>query len=215
VGAVSQGNVVGAVGAATGIPAVAIAGEALGLLAQLGELSEEELRTRGEAFAMAVGEGLRVLPGLIISILPDLTVAIVAGTLEALATLPQAIAQAIRDVFAGGAPGSDQRRQTVGGALGGAAAGAATGVLFGGPIGALIGGGIGAIVGASAGKRGSEQRSRSAQDLASGLTLPRGGAPSRAAPVPVVVSVRGSGVGLRQALDVDAGPWGPMLGRRS
>lgn len=215
VGALGQGNVVGAIGAATGIPAVAIAGEALGLLAQLGELSEEELRTRGEAFASAVGEGLRVLPGLIISILPDLTVAIVAGTLEALATLPQAIAQAIRDVFSGGAPGSDQRRQTVGGALGGAAAGAATGAVFGGPLGALIGGGVGAIVGASAGKRGSDERSRSTQDLASGFTLPRGGAPSRATPTPVVVSVRGSGVGLRQALDVDAGPWGPMMGRRS
>jgi hypothetical protein len=74
-----QGNVVGAVGAATGIPQIAIAGEALGLLATLGELGAEELRSRGEDFAAAVSEGLKILPELIIDVLPDLVVALAEG----------------------------------------------------------------------------------------------------------------------------------------
>jgi hypothetical protein len=218
VGALGRGDLVSAVGAASGVPQVALAGEALGLLAQLGQLGEEELRTRGEAFARAVGEGLRVLPGLIVSILPDLVAALIEGLLVGLASLPEAIAQAIREVLTIGEAGTPERRQAVGGALGGAAAGAATGaVVGGGPVGALIGGAVGAFVGLAAGRKGGERQgsaSRSALDLAGGLSLPGGGR-SAAAPVPVVVSVRGSGVGLQQAIDVDNGPYGRVAGRRS
>ena len=160
-----------------------------------------------------------MLPGLIISILPDLTIAIIEGVVVGLASLPQAIAEALRDLLTPGEKGSNERKLAVGGGAVGAASGAATGFLVSGgnPLGALVGGAIGLIAGAAGGRRVGENidRSRSAQDLASGFTLPRGGAPSRATPTPVVVSVRGSGVGLRQALDVDAGPWGPMMGRRS
>jgi hypothetical protein len=57
-------------------------------------------------------------------------------------------------------------------------------------------------------------RSRVADDLGSGLTLPpvTGGRTGRGGPV--VLSLRGSGVGLAQAIDVDTGPYGRVLGER-
>jgi hypothetical protein len=53
-----------------------------------------------------------------------------------------------------------------------------------------------------------------ADDLGSGLTLPpvTGGRTGRGGPV--VLSLRGSGVGLAQAIDVDTGPYGRVLGER-
>jgi outer membrane lipoprotein SlyB len=212
-----QGNVVGAVGAATGVPSIAIAGEALGILATLGELGEEELRTRGETFARAVGEGLRILPGLILDILPDLAIALAEGVADALLDLPAAIGQAIRDAFRGN---NDDPNQMVGGALGGAAAGAATGAIFGGPVGALIGAGIGAVAGGLAGRAADRNeeanRSRSAaeSDLAAGIgAQPRTRRPDSRA-VSVALTVRGSGVGMQRAIDLDTGPYGRLTGAR-
>jgi len=211
VGALERGNVVGALGAATGIPQVQVVGAALDALATLGELGEDELRQRGEDFARAVSAGLSVLPGLIIDVLPDLVVALAEGVADALLDLPANIARAIGDALTGrGEAGSNQ---TVGGALGGAAAGAAIGTIFGGP---LIGTAIGALVGGLAGRAAerSQDRSRVADDLGSGLTLPpvTGGRTGRGGPV--VLSLRGSGVGLAQAIDVDTGPYGRVLGER-
>jgi hypothetical protein len=103
-----QGNVVGAIGAASGIPQIAIAGEALGLLATLGELGAEELRSRGEDFAAAVSEGLKILPSLIIDVLPDLVVALAEGIADALLDLPAAIAEAIREAITGNELGEDK-----------------------------------------------------------------------------------------------------------
>jgi len=211
VGALERGNVVGALGAATGIPQVQVVGAALDALATLGELGEEELRQRGEDFARAVSAGLSVLPGLIIDVLPDLVVALAEGVADALLDLPANIAKAIGDALTGRGEGGSN--QTVGGALGGAAAGAAAGTIFGGP---LIGTAIGAIVGGLAGRAAerSQDRSRVADDLGSGLTLPpvTGGRTGRGGPV--VLSLRGSGVGLAQAIDVDTGPYGRVLGER-
>lgn len=206
-----QGNVVGAVGAATGIPQIALAGEALGLLATLGELGEEELRSRGEDFAAAVSEGLKILPSLIIDVLPDLVVALAEGIADALLDLPAAIADAIRDAIRGGEDGN----QTVGGALGGAAAGAAIGSIFPG-IGTAIGAGVGALAGGLAGRAAerSQDRSRSAAeaDLASGYGAPPVGAGRDRPPVSVALTVRGSGVGMQRAIDLDTGPYGRLLG---
>lgn len=206
-----QGNVVGAVGAATGIPQVAMVGEALGLLATIGELGEEELRSRGEDFARAVAEGLKILPSLIIDVLPDLVVALAEGIADALLDLPAAIADAIRDAIQGG----DDGNQTVGGALGGAAAGAAVGSIF--PVvGTAIGAGIGAAVGALAGRAAerAQDRSRSSAeaDLASGYAAPPVGAGRDRPPVSVALTVRGSGVGMQRAIDLDTGPYGRLLG---
>jgi uncharacterized protein YcfJ len=214
---IQQGNVVGAVGAATGIPQIAIAGEALGILATLGELGEEELRTRGEDFARAVSEGLRILPGLILDILPDLAIALAEGVADALLDLPAAIGQAIRDAFRGN---NDDPNQMVGGALGGAAAGAATGAIFGGPVGALIGAGIGAVAGGLAGRAAdrnedaSRSRSAAESDLAAGIgAQPRTRRPDSRA-VSVALTVRGSGVGMQRAIDLDTGPYGRLVGAR-
>ena len=209
---VQQGNVVGAVGAATGIPQIALAGEALGLLATLGELGAEELRSRGEDFARAVSEGLKILPSLIIDILQDLVVALAEGIADALLDLPAAIAEAIRDAIKGGPDGN----QTVGGALGGAAASAAAGsIILPGP-GTAIGAGIGAIVGGLAGRAAerSADRSRAAAeaDLASGYAAPPVGTGRDRPPVSVALTVRGSGVGMQRAIDLDTGPYGRLLG---
>lgn len=211
---IAQGNVVGAVGAvgaATGIPQIALAGEALGLLATLGELGAEELRSRGEDFAAAVSEGLKILPSLIIDILPDLVVALAEGIADALLDLPAAIAEAIRDALRGGENGN----QTLGGALGGAAAGAAVGSII--PVvGTAVGAAVGAAAGALAGRAAerSQDRSRSAAeaDLASGYGAPPVGAGRDRPPVSVALTVRGSGVGMQRAIDLDTGPYGRLLG---
>jgi hypothetical protein len=206
-----QGNVVGAIGAASGIPQIAIAGEALGLLATLGELGAEELRSRGEDFAAAVSEGLKILPSLIIDVLPDLVVALAEGIADALLDLPAAIADAIRDAIKGGSDGN----QTVGGALGGAAAGAAIGSIF--PvIGTAIGAGVGALAGGLAGRAAerSQDRSRSAAeaDLAGGYAAPPVGTGRDRPPVSVALTVRGNGVGMQRAIDLDTGAYGRLFG---
>lgn len=209
-----QGNVVGAVGAATGIPQIAIAGEALGLLATLGELGAEELRSRGEDFAAAVSEGLKILPSLIIDILPDLVVALAEGITDALLDLPAAIAEAIRDAIRGGENGN----QTVGGALGGAAFGAAVGAVVVPVIGPAVGAAVGAVAGALAGRAAerSQDRSRSSAeaDLASGYAAPPVGTGRDRPPVSVALTVRGSGVGMQRAIDLDTGAYGRLLGAR-
>jgi hypothetical protein len=79
-------------------------------------------------------------------------------------------------------------------------------------VGALGGAIIGGLAGRAAER--SQDRSRVAEDLGSGLTLPpvTGGRTGRGGPV--VLSLRGSGVGLAQAIDVDTGPYGRVLGER-
>lgn len=218
VGALERGNVVGALGAATGIPQVQVVGAALDALATLGELGAEELRKRGEDFARAVAAGLEVLPSLIIDVLPDLVVALTEAIGDALLTLPEAIGQAVYDAITG--RGSDKSDVTKAQALSrGAVAGAGAGALIGSIVpglGTAIGAGVGAAVGGAAGLIRDDVRdmSRVATDLGSGLTLPpvTGGRTGRGGPV--VLSLRGSGVGLAQAIDVDTGPYGRVLGER-
>lgn len=218
VGALERGNVIGALGAATGIPQVQVVGAALDALATLGELGEEELRQRGEDFARAVAAGLEVLPSLIIDVLPDLVVALTEAIGDALLTLPEVIGQAVYDAITG--RGSDKSDVTKAQALSrGAVAGAASGALIGSIVpglGTAIGAGVGAAVGGAAGLIRDDVRdmSRVATDLGSGLTLPpvTGGRTGRGGPV--VLSLRGSGVGLAQAIDVDTGPYGRVLGER-
>jgi hypothetical protein len=219
VGAVERGNVVGALGAATGIPQVQVVGAALDALATLGELGAEELRKRGEDFARAVAAGLEVLPALIIDVLPDLVVALTEAIGDALLTLPEAIGQAVYDAITG--RGSDKSDVTKAqalsrGAVAGAGVGAAVGSVFipgpGTALGALIGAGVGGAAGLI--RDDVRDMSRVATDLGSGLTLPpvTGGRTGRGGPV--VLSLRGSGVGLAQAIDVDTGPYGRVLGER-
>jgi hypothetical protein len=219
VGALERGNVVGALGAATGIPQVQVVGAALDALATLGELGAEELRKRGEDFARAVAAGLEVLPSLIIDVLPDLVVALTEAIGDALLTLPEAIGQAVYDAITG--RGSDKSDVTKAqalsrGAVAGAGVGAAVGSVFipgpGTALGALIGAGVGGAAGLI--RDDVRDMSRVAEDLGSGLTLPpvTGGRTGRGGPV--VLSLRGSGVGLAQAIDVDTGPYGRVLGER-
>ena len=198
VGALERGNVVGALGAATGIPQVQVVGAALDALATLGELGEDELRQRGEDFARAVAAGLEVLPGLIISIAPDLALALAEAVGGALLDLPDRIAEAIYEAVTGReAEGDVSARQAI--TLGLAAN------ETGSPLTVALAAGVRAIRG---------DRSRVADDLGSGLTLPpvTGGRTGRGGPV--VLSLRGSGVGLAQAIDVDTGPYGRVLGER-
>ena len=198
VGQLSQGNVVGAVGAATGIPAVQIVGDALGALATLGELGAEEIRTRGETFARAVGEGLRILPELIIDVLPDLVVALVSAIGDALADLPDRIADAIYTAITG-------REATTRGSIRSSATIATEAASSGDPL----------LVGAIAAVRaiGDSSRSRSAAeaDLMGGVTLPGAGGARIGGPT-VAIAVRGSGVGLARAIEVDAEA--PYISRR-
>ena len=218
VGQLSQGNVVGAVGAATGIPAVQIVGEALGALATLGELGAEEIRTRGEAFARAVGEGLRILPELIIDVLPDLVAALTIAIGDALLDLPAAIAEAIRAALSGegGDGNTDPRRGLARGAVAGAATGAVVGSIVpvvGTGIGALIGAAVGGAAGATtAAVRGAAQsRSAAESDLMGGVTLPGAGGARMGGPT-VAIAIRGQGVGLARAIEVDAEA--PYISRR-
>lgn len=198
VGQLSQGNVVGAVGAATGIPAVQIVGDALGALATLGELGAEEIRTRGETFARAVAEGLRILPELIIDVLPDLVVALVSAIGDALADLPDRIADAIYTAITG-------REATTRGSIRSSATIATEAASSGDPL----------LVGAIAAVRaiGDRSRSRSAAeaDLMGGVTLPGAGGARIGGPT-VAIAIRGQGVGLARAIEVDAEA--PYISRR-
>lgn len=201
VGQLSQGNVVGAVGAATGIPAVQIVGDALGALATLGELGAEEIRTRGETFARAVGEGLRILPELIIDVLPDLVVALASAIGDALADLPDRLAAAIYTAVTGRE--ADPNRVT----FRQAATIASTPESEGD---ALL---VGIIAAIRANRNGDSSRSRSAAeaDLMGGVTLPGAGGARIGGPT-VAIAVRGSGVGLARAIEVDAEA--PYISRR-
>jgi hypothetical protein len=201
-----QGNVVGAVGAATGIPQIAIAGEALGLLATLGELGAEELRSRGEDFAAAVSEGLKILPELIIDVLPDLVVALVEGIADALLDLPDRLAEAIYQAITGNEledKGSVRRGIEV------ASAAADTGD----PLTVALFGAVQAIRGDS-GQGGDRSRSAAEADLASGYAAPPVGTGRDRPPVSVALTVRGSGVGMQRAIDLDTGAYGRLLGAR-
>lgn len=201
VGQLSQGNVVGAVGAATGIPAVQIVGDALGALATLGELGAEEIRTRGETFARAVGEGLRILPELIIDVLPDLVVALASAIGDALADLPDRLAAAIYTAVTGRE--ADPNRVT----FRQAATIASTPESEGD---ALL---VGIIAAIRANRNGDSSRSRSAAeaDLMGGVTLPGAGGARIGGPT-VAIAIRGQGVGLARAIEVDAEA--PYISRR-
>jgi hypothetical protein len=198
VGQLSQGNVVGAIGAATGAPAVQIVGDALGALATLGELGAEEIRTRGETFARAVAEGLRILPELIIDVLPDLVVALVSAIGDALADLPDRIADAVYTAITG-------REASSRGSIRAGAEVVTQAASSGDPL----------LVGAIAAVRsiGDRSRSRSAAeaDLMGGVTLPGAGGARIGGPT-VAIAVRGSGVGLARAIEVDAEA--PYISRR-
>jgi hypothetical protein len=201
-----QGNVVGAIGAASGIPAIAIAGEALGLLATLGELGAEELRSRGEDFAAAVSEGLKILPSLIIDVLPDLVFALVEGIADALLDLPDRLAEAIYQAITGNEledKGSVRRGIEV------ASAAADTGD----PLTVALFGAVQAIRGDS-GRGGDRSRSAAEADLASGYAAPPVGTGRDRPPVSVALTVRGSGVGMQRAIDLDTGAYGRLLGAR-
>jgi hypothetical protein len=202
-----QGNIVGAVGAATGVPAIAIAGEALGILATLGELGEEELRTRGETFARAVGEGLRILPGLILDIAPDLALALAQGVADALLDLPDRLAEAIVEAITGreaDTQGAGRRAIEV------ATAAEATGD----PLTVALAAAISATRDAIGGGRDRSSRSAAESDLAAGIgAQPRTRRPDSRA-VSVALTVRGSGVGMQRAIDLDTGPYGRLVGAR-
>ena len=76
---------------------------------------------------------------------------------------------------------------------------------------------IGAAVGGTAARgieNAQENRSRSAAeaDLASGYAAPPVGTGRDRPPVSVALTVRGSGVGMQRAIDLDTGPYGRLLG---
>jgi hypothetical protein len=217
VSALGQGNTVAAIGAATGIPQVQVVGQALGALAELGELGEAEARERGQDFARAVSDGLRILPAVIIDVLPDLIAGLTLAIADALLDLPAAIARAIRDALTG-ADGMDDDARA--GAAGGALAGAAIGTMVAPGVGTAIGAAVGAAVGGLAGRavdrsEGDASRSRAARDLSSGMGLPTlgRGAPTRSPERALVV--RGSGPGLARAIELEAdGAYGRRWGVR-
>jgi len=199
---VQQGNIVGAVGAATGIPQIALAGEALGLLATLGELGEEELRSRGEDFAAAVAAGLEVLPGLIIDVAPDLAVALAAAVADALLDLPDRLAEAIYKAITGNElenKGSVRRGIEV----------ATAAEETGSPVTVAV---IAAVQALRGGSGGDRSRAAAEADLASGYAAPPVGTGRDRPPVSVALTVRGSGVGMQRAIDLDTGPYGRLLG---
>jgi len=202
-----QGNVVGAVGAATGIPQIAIAGEALGLLATLGELGEEEIRTRGETFARAVGEGIKILPGLILDIAPDLALALAQGVADALLDLPDRLAEAIVEAITGreaDTQGAGRRAIEV------ATAAEATGD----PLTVALAAAISATRDAIGGGRDRSSRSSAESDLAAGIgAQPRTRRPDSRA-VSVALTVKGNAVGVQRMIDLETGPYGRLTGAR-
>jgi hypothetical protein len=202
-----QGNVVGAVGAATGIPQIAIAGEALGILATLGELGEEELRTRGETFARAVGEGLKILPGLILDIAPDLALALAQGVADAILDLPDRLAEAIVEAITGreaDTQGAGRRAIEV------ATAAEATGD----PLTVALAAAISATRNAIGGGRDRSSRSSAESDLAAGIgAQPRTRRPDSRA-VSVALTVKGNAVGVQRMIDLETGPYGRLTGAR-
>ena len=201
-----QGNVVGAVGAATGIPQIAIAGEALGLLATLGELGEEELRSRGEDFAVAVGEGIKILPGLILDIAPDLGLALAKGLADALLDFPDRVAEAIVEAITGrDADTKGDLRNSIEVTSAAADTGDPLTVAFFAAMQAIRG---------DSGRGGDRSRSAAEADLASGYAAPPVGTGRDRPPVSVALTVRGSGVGMQRAIDLDTGAYGRLLGAR-
>lgn len=202
VGQLQQGNAVGAIGAATGIPQVQVVGAALDALAQLGQLSEEELQQRGEDFARAVAAGLEVLPSVLVEVLPDLALALAEAIGEALLSLPDAIGEAVyeavtgREVESRGAVRNALRVVTEGDVDIG-------GLLFG-----L------ALRGRDNGNR-SRSRQAAARDLSSGVTLPAPGSRGADREGGRGITLRGSGPGLARAIALEAdAPYGRRWGVR-
>ena len=201
VGQLGQGNAVGAIGAATGIPQVQVVGAALDALAQLGQLSEEELEQRGEDFARAVAAGLEVLPSVLVEVLPELALSLAEAIGEALLSLPDAIGAAVYEAVTGqevesrGAFREGLRVASAAGQEGSAEEGA--------------------IALAVAAIRGSRSRQAAARTLSSGVGLPGVGArtPERGGERALVV--RGSGPGLARAIALEAdAPYGRRWGVR-
>lgn len=191
VGQISAGNVIGAVGAATGIPQVQVVGAALDALATLGQLSEEELEQRGEDFARAVAAGIEVLPGLLIEVVPDIAMALAEAVGEALLSFPDRIGEAVYEAITG--QEVDSRgvgRDTLVAASTAAQEGSAEEA------------GVALLVRAI---RGDRSRQAATRDLSSGMGLPApGGRRGMGGRPAVEVSVRGSGVGLARAIEVDS-----------
>jgi hypothetical protein len=201
VGQLGQGNAIGAIGAATGIPQVQVVGAALDALAQLGQLSEEELEQRGEDFARAVAAGLEVLPSVLVEVLPELRLSLAEAIGEALLSLPDAIGAAVYEAVTGqevesrGAFREGLRVASAAGQEGSAEEGA--------------------IALAVAAIRGSRSRQAAARTLSSGVGLPGvgGRAPERGGERALVV--RGSGPGLARAIQLEAdAPYGRRWGVR-
>lgn len=201
VGQVSAGNVVGAIGAASGIPQVQVVGAALDALAQLGQLSEEELQQRGEDFARAVAAGIEVLPGLLIEIVPDIALALAEAVGEALLTFPDRIGEAVFEAITGReveSRGATREGLRV--------------------IGAAAGEGSaeeGAIALAVRAIRGSRSRQAATRDLSSGVTLPAPGGRGADREGSRGITLRGSGPGLARAIALEAdAPYGRRWGVR-
>jgi hypothetical protein len=157
-----------------------------------------------------VSEGLKILPSLIIDVLPDLVVALAEGIADALLDLPAAIAEAIRDAIRGGEDGEGSNAPLQ--APSSAASLARSSPLALARSSAPAGGGTGA----RGLENAQENRSRSAAeaDLASGYAAPPVGTGRDRPPVSVALTVRGSGVGMQRAIDLDTGAYGRLLGAR-
>jgi hypothetical protein len=153
-----------------------------------------------------VSEGLKILPELIIDVLPDLVVALVEGIADALLDLPDRLAEAIYQAITGNEledKGSVRRGIEV------ASAAADTGD----PLTVALFGAVQAIRGDS-GQGGDRSRSAAEADLASGYAAPPVGTGRDRPPVSVALTVRGSGVGMQRAIDLDTGAYGRLLGAR-
>lgn len=200
VGQLQQGNVVGAIGAASGIPQVQVVGAALDALAQLGQLSEEELEQRGEDFARAVAAGIELLPGLLIEIVPDIALALAEAVGEALLNFPDRIGEAVFEAITGR---EVESRGSVRTALNVINSGEAD------PAAILYARAVEAIRG------DSRSRQAAARDLSGGVTLPRTGRGAPGREEGRAITVRGSGPGLARAIALEAdAPYGRRWGVR-
>ena len=94
----SPSGLVGAIGQAFGPIGSAVSG-IVGGLAKLGEKTPAQLKAEFRGFAQAVGEGLKLLPSLIISTLPVFVFELAKAIGLAILSLPRKIFEAIADLF--------------------------------------------------------------------------------------------------------------------
>ena len=153
-----------------------------------------------------MGEGIKILPGLILDIAPDLGLALAKGLADALLDFPDRVAEAIVEAITGrDADTKGDLRNSIEVTSAAADTGDPLTVAFFAAMQAIRG---------DSGRGGDRSRSAAEADLASGYAAPPVGTGRDRPPVSVALTVRGSGVGMQRAIDLDTGAYGRLLGAR-